>query len=418
MLFKLARASLLNRKLTVLLTLLSIAVSVGVLLGVEHIRQEARHSFSKTVSGVDLIVGARTSPVNLLLYSVFRIGNATRNIDWQTYQDIAQQPQVAWTVPISLGDSHRGFRVMGTSTDYFTHFRFGNKQPLQFQSGKAFDDLFDAVIGADVARKLHYRIGQKIVLAHGLRATHFSQHDDKPFVVAGILEPTGTPVDQTVHVSLEAIEAIHVDWQHGMRLPGHQISAEAARALTLQPKSITAFMVGLKSRMATFSVQRSINEYPQEALLAVLPGVALTELWQMLGMAEQALALVSVLVLVASLLGMTTLLLASMRERQREMAILRALGAHPAFLFLLIEMEALLITLLGFVLGALLLQAGLLASHRWISLEYGLFISPDLLNQSTLVLLAVVLGLAALLALLPAALAYRQSLQQGLTPRL
>ncbi len=415
---KLALASLLNRRLTVLLTVLSIAVSVAVMIAVEHIRAEAKSSFSKTVSGVDLIVGARTGQVNLLLYSVFRIGSATNNISWASYRELAASPAVAWTVPISLGDSHRGYRVMGTSADYFRHFRYGQKQPLAFSQGRAFDGVFEAVIGAEVAAALGYQLDQSIILAHGVGGVSFSKHDDKPFTVVGILEATGTPVDQTVHVSLEGIEAIHIGWQGGVKIPGRSVSAAQALQRDLTPQTITAFMVGLNSRMATFSFQRAVNEYRAEPLLAILPGVALAELWQMMGVAEQVLRLVSVLVLTAALLGMTTMLLASMKERSREMAVLRAAGASPRFIFFLIEAEALLITLAGAAVGVGALSAGLLFSQQWLISHYGLFINVNPLDQTTLLYLLAVFAGAAILSLVPALLAYRNSLAQGLAVRL
>ncbi len=212
---RLALQSLANRKLTALLTILSIAFSVALLLGVEKVRTGARQSFADTISGTDLIVGARSGGLNLLLYSVFRIGNATNNVTWKTYQDIASRPEIDWIVPISLGDSHRGFRVMGTVAEYFKLYHYRHGRSLEFASGGPFSDLFDAVIGADVAAQLGYKTGDKIVVAHGLGSVSFVQHDDKPFRVAGVLAKTGTPVDRTVHVSLPAIEAIHVDWQSG-----------------------------------------------------------------------------------------------------------------------------------------------------------------------------------------------------------
>ena len=120
--------------------------------------------------------------------------------------------------------------------------------------------MYQTVIGAAVAEKLGYQLGEQIILSHGVGAVSFSQHKDKPFTVVGILARTGTPVDQTVHVSLEAIEAIHLDWQQGAPIPGRQLSAEQALAQDLTPKSITAFMLGLNAKMATFTVQRQIND--------------------------------------------------------------------------------------------------------------------------------------------------------------
>jgi len=257
-LFRLAYLSLVNRKATAILTGLAIALSVVMLLGVEKVRAGARASFASTVSGTDLIVGARSGSVQLLLYSVFRIGDATSNISWESVQDLASWPEVAWTVPISLGDSHRGYRVVGTTAEYFERYSYGRKQRLAFASGRPFEGLFDAVIGAEVAASLGYKVGDRIVLAHGAGAFTAAEHADKPFTISGVLERTGGPVDRSVHVSLEAIEAIHVDWQDG-RPPraGQAVAADAVRAMDLQPKAVTAVLVGLKSRLAAFEIGRA-----------------------------------------------------------------------------------------------------------------------------------------------------------------
>ena len=315
---RLALQSLMNRWVTALLTVLAIAFSIALLLGVEKVRTGARQSFADTISGTDLIVGARSGSLNLLLYSVFRIGNATNNITWTSYKDLAGRPEIAWIVPLSLGDSHRGFRVLGTTPDYFTHYKYRRGHGLEFAAGKPFADLFDAVIGADVAAALGYKIGDPIVIGHGLGTVSFVAHDDKPFRVSGILKKTGTPVDRTVFVSLEAIEAIHVDWQSGARVPGQSVTAAEVREMDLKPKAITAALVGLKSRLATFRVQRAINEYAQEPLSAILPGSALQELWGLVGTAETALKAISAMVVATALLGMVTMILTTLNERRRE----------------------------------------------------------------------------------------------------
>ena len=418
MILKLARKSLWNRRGTAILTLVSLAISVALILGINHLRHQAKQSFTSTISGTDLIVGARSGQANLLLYSVFRIGNATNNISWKSYEAIKQSRDIEWTIPLSLGDSHRGFRVLGTDHNYFDHYRYGDRRALAFSSGGPFKSVYDTVLGAQVARELGYTIGEKIVIAHGLGDVSFSMHDDKPFTVVGILEPTGTPVDRTVHVKLEGIEAIHLGWQHGARMPGRGVSAEEALQRELHPEAITAFLVGLKSRMATFRLQRAINEYRKEALTAILPGVALAELWDVLGMVENMLIVVAFLVLLATLVGMTTTLLSSMKERQRELAILRAVGAHAGYLFALIEIEALLLAAAGVALGILLLSLSLFMLQPWLAAEYGLFISANPLNSEALLITAGVMLLAALLSLIPAIVAYRRALADGLSVRL
>lgn len=418
MLIKLARQSLWNRRGTALMTMLSLMISMALLLGIDHLRLEAKRSFTSTVSGTDLIVGARSGQLNLLLYTVFRLGNATNNISWQHYQQISKHPQVAWSIPLALGDSHRGFRVIGTTADYFRLFRYGQQQLLTFEQGTAFQQVYQTVLGAAVAKKLGYQLGDAIILSHGVGAVSFTQHKDQPFVVTGILAPTGTPVDQSVHVSLEGIEAIHLGWQGGVPAMGKKPQLSAAQLANLQPKVITGFMLGLKSKVATFAVQRQINEFKAEPLTAILPGAALAELWQMLSMVENLLLLVTLLVLLAALVGMMTTLLAAMKERQREMAILRAVGARPWQLFWLIELEVLCLTLGSIASAWVLLTAGLWLAQPVLSSQFGLVISLWPWHAHTAPVLAGLIALALILGALPSYLTYRQSLAQGLVVKL
>ncbi len=414
---KLAWKSLMNRKATAVLTIMTVAISVILLLGVERIRTQAKDSFANTISGTDLIVGGRSGQVNLLLYSVFRIGNATNNIDWKSYQEFSQHRAVDWAIPISLGDSHKGFRVMGTNHSYFEHYKYGSKQPLTFSKGKEFNGLFETVLGSDVAKQLGYQIGSEIIIAHGISDVGFSRHDKLPFKVVGILVPTGTPVDKTVHVSLEAIEAIHVGWESGARL-GPTPDAKVLQERDFQPKQITAMLVGLKSRIQTFALQRQINNYPKEPLSAIMPGVALHELWGMMSVAEQALMAVSGFVVIAGLLGMLSSLLTSLQERRREMAILRAMGARPRHVFSLLISEASLLTAAGIVTGVLGLYAILALLQPLIQQHYGINLTLSTLSAYEWMLLSFVQCAGIVIGFIPAFRAYRQSLSDGMTIRI
>lgn len=414
---KLAWKSLMNRKATAVLTIMTVAISVILLLGVERIRTQAKDSFANTISGTDLIVGGRSGQVNLLLYSVFRIGNATNNIDWKSYQEFSQHRAVDWVIPISLGDSHKGFRVMGTNHSYFEHYKYGSKQPLTFSKGKEFNGLFETVLGSDVAKQLGYQIGSEIIIAHGISDVGFSRHDKLPFKVVGILAPTGTPVDKTVHVSLEAIEAIHVGWESGARL-GPTPDAKVLQERDFQPKQITAMLVGLKSRIQTFALQRQINNYPKEPLSAIMPGVALHELWGMMSVAEQALMAVSGFVVIAGLLGMLSSLLTSLQERRREMAILRAMGARPRHVFSLLISEASLLTAAGIVTGVLGLYAILALLQPLIQQHYGINLMLSTLSAYEWMLLSFVQCAGIVIGFIPAFRAYRESLSDGMTIRI
>ncbi len=439
MILPLAIKSLRNRRLTAGLTVLSIALSVALLLGVERIRQESRETFANSVSGTDLIVGARSSPVHLLLSSVFRIGNATNNVSWDSYRRIAALPEVAWTIPLSLGDSHRGFRVLGTTQDYFDHYRFSQDRKLELVEGERFTDANGTVLGAEVAAALGYRLGQQIVIAHGSGDVAFALHKDHPFRVVGILARTGTPVDRAIHVSLEGMDAVHADAATegggdpllaAVRNAKQREAQSAGRrdhdrehdhghgASETSKRTITAFLVGLKSRGGALFLQRRVNESRDEPLTAILPGVTLLEVWDIVAGAEKALIAISALVVVMGLAGMLIALLTSLSERRREMAVLRALGARPWHVFALLLGEATFLTLLGIVLGIAALYLGLGVGKPWLEQGLGLFIAlrwPSVAEFGLMMLVAVS---GVLIGLIPAYRIYRLSLADGMTVRI
>ena len=415
-LVSLAVRSLANRRLSASLTVLSVAVSVALLIGVDRLRTEARASFTSTISGADLIVGARSGPINLLLYSVFRIGDATNNISWASYREIAARPEVAWTIPISLGDAHRGFRVLGTDTSYFAYYRFGRERSLEFAEGAAFTRVNDTVLGADVASALGYAVGDRIIVSHGIGDVSFEQHDELPFLVTGILRRTGTPVDRTVHVTLAGIEAIHAN--DGPHLyAGKTVDATGAIAGALEPETITACIVGLESRLMVFGLQRFINEFEREPLMAIVPGVTLQQLWELVGVAETALFGVSTFVIAAGLIGLLTTLLTSLAERRREMAVLRSMGAGPGMVFGLLIAEAVILAGIAAVAGVTAIHAGMFAARPFVLERFGLYLAPGLPGWFDGAVVIVVTIAAGLIATLPAWRAYRFSLADGLSIR-
>lgn len=412
-LLRIALKSARFRRASLLLTVVSVAISVTLLLGVDKIRKETQTGFLNTVSETDLIVGARSGPTNLLLYSVFRIGNATNNVSWDTYERISAMDEVAWSIPISLGDSHRGFRVMGTTKDYFEHYRYADAKPLTLGAGQPFEEVYDAVLGADVARSLGYELGDEIILSHGLVSADFADHDDKPFTVVGILDKTGTPVDRTVHVSLAGIEAIHIDWQGGSR-SAVTLDAEQVLKFDLTPTSITAFMVGLDNRALTFRMQRQINDDQAEPLTAIIPGVTLAEFWRTISVIEQVLLVIAAFVLIAGLLGLLTTILSTLNERRREVAVLRAVGARAFHVVQLIVLETLLVAVAGCTFGVAFLYAFLAVARPIVAGRFGVDIALSWLDPTQLLILAAVIVGAICVGLIPGFVAYRRSIQDGL----
>ena len=429
-LLRLSFKSLVNRRLTVFLSVLTIAFSVALLLTVERVRTEARTSFNQTISGTDLIVGAPSGDIQLLLYSVFQLGNASANMSWQAAQEIAAMPEVAWTLPLALGDSHKGYRVMGTDAAYFDHYKYGRKQALRFNDGERFADLYQAVIGAEVAQKLGYKVGDKIVIAHGMGRHSFKEHDDKPFTLVGVLERTGTPVDRSVLVSLQSIEAIHIGWGKPAlsdiraRFAEKQGQAVQPDAEQLQPEAITALLVGVKKKTQLFKVQRRINEGGQglsmvsEPLQAVMPAVALQQLWKLVGVAENALLVVAGFVVISGLVGLMSVILTGLNERRREIAILRAIGARPMQVMLLLVAEAFILTLLGLLLGAGLFYLLLLVAAPWVYEVWGIWLPVAGFSLTELQLLSIIAAAGLFVGLWPGLRAYRISLAEGLSVRL
>jgi len=416
-----------NRRGTLALVVLSIALATALLLGLERLRTDIRSSFTHAVSGTDLIVGARTGPVQLMLYSVFRVGGATNGIGMDSLRAVAAHRAVSWVVPLSLGDSHRGHPVLGTTPAYFTHFAYGDRQPLSIVQGRAFsgtlDGLYEAVLGAEVAKGLGYALGQRITLSHGLGGVGgalAAEHGDKPFTVVGVLARTGTPVDRTVHVSLQAIAAIHLDWVGGAPLPaaaGVTIAPEMARKFDLEPQQVTAALVGLKNRVAVFNVQRFVANYEPEPLLAVLPGVALDELWTAVGLGERALMAMSGLVALVSLASLVAVVLAGLNERRRELAVLRAVGAGPRHVLALLAAEGALVTGLGALLGAATAALAVVLAGPWVQERFGIALQATAPTLEQWGLFGAVLLAGMLASLVPGLRAYRLSLADGLSPK-
>jgi putative ABC transport system permease protein len=402
------------------LTIVSIALSVMLLVGVEQVRVAARESFTTAVSRTDLIVGPRMGALELLLFSVFHAGAPTNTIAYSSYERFRTHPAVAWTIPFSMGDSHYGFSVVGTTDDFYRHFRYHGDRRVEIAEGRQPTDLYDTAIGADVARERHYALGGRIVLAHGMSTGRgLLRHDDKPFRVVGILRRTGTPIDRSVYISLAGVEAVHLDWADGAPpLPGEELPVTTMKSEELKITQITGFFLQAKSRIDTLRLQRDINTFANEPLMSVIPGVALAELWQTVGYIETGLAVISVVVLLVGLLGMLVSVYTSLNERRREMAILRAVGAGPTRIALLFVVESSLVSLTGAALGLALVYAAILAGQPLVEQQFGLFLPVLPPTPKTYAELAAVCVLGSAIAVVPAVKAYRSALSDGLGVRL
>jgi putative ABC transport system permease protein len=409
---RLAYSSLLSRKFTSGLTIFSIALSMMLLVGVDRIRQGTQVGFEGTLSQTDLVVGARGGSLPLLLYAVFHLGTANNEISWDSYQHFAHHPAVLWTIPLSMGDSHRGFRVVATDDNFYEHYRYRGDHSIQLAQGVRPEGIFDAVLGSAVAAQLHYHVGQKIILSHGLGAS-FLKHTADPYTVVGILAHTATPVDRAIYITLWGDEAMHLGWQYGAP-PLTPIPESQIHRSDLHIKTISAFLLRTRSRIGTLFLQREINTYKPEPLTAIIPAFTLEDLWSVLSAADVALSLVSGAVLIVGLLVMLTALYTALNERRREIAVLRTLGLHARQIFLLFILESTLISATGAVLGVAAVYVVLYAIRNPVENAYGIPLAMVGISARVGYYILAVVGAGALLGFIPAVRAYRNALVDGL----
>jgi putative ABC transport system permease protein len=423
---QLALHSALSRRVALGLVAAAVAVATCLILAVSQLRSDMRSGFESAVSGVDLVVGAPGSPTELLLYSVFHLGKPQRTMAFDAYERVVQMPQVRWAVPLQLGDSYRGYAVVGTTPMFFAHGAGG--RPMRFDTGGPFAAVFDVVLGADVARATGHVVGSRIVLTHGHGDGLATDHEDTPFTVSGMLAPTGTPVDRSVIISLAGFEAMHVGWEFGSRprMPRSEGSASSGNrpaqpgdAITLsllQPERISAVLIGLEARTQVFTVRREIESLSSFRLMAVMPGVTLDQLWQMLSVVEAVLLVMAWLVAVSAALGVAATLLVAMSSRRREFAIFRALGASPAGILLLTMVESVMVCLAGILAGWLLLQVIIVFASDALLGITGIHLVPRVPDADAWLALLGLLATSCLAGLIPAWRAYRMALHDGLHP--
>jgi len=469
--FTLVIQSLLNRWLSCLLIILTLAFSISLFFTVSRIQESVRSSFQNTISGVDSVVAARGGDLQILLNSVFLIGEPNSTIRWSTFKDITDNNKMNWAVPITLGDSHKGYRVIGTTNNYFKEIKYSSGKNIEFLSGNSFNDVFDVVLGNAVANKLKYNLGAEIIITHGLsdvgevhtfrsekenhsdHADHddhadeeHDNHDDHVdhddhakheehdnhedhadegheghnhenlgFKVTGILKPTGTPIDNAVYISLAGIEAMHTGWIGNQKVI--DVSIEQIMQSELKPKTISAIFVSLKNRTQVFQFQRDVLNYKEEAISSVMPGITLSRLWALTGNVDKAFKIITFFIIIIALLGMIAMTIAGLNGRRREMAILRSVGASPTNIVSLLLVESIIISLISCAIGYILMIIIFSIGKDYLQNNYGIFINSFSIKNYDLQMIISIICAALIATIVPAIQIYKNTLRDGLNVR-
>jgi putative ABC transport system permease protein len=434
-----AWAYLWNRKLTTILTILSVALGVALISSVLTLREETRKRFEEEGQAWDMVVGAKGSPLQLVLSSVYFMDRPTGNIPYTEYERILADEDVKAAFPVGLGDTYQGFHIVGTEAKLFDvtweDITGEPRQPFQFVAGQAFEQPKEAVIGSIAAEQTGLQVGDEFIGAHGfiqmaeetLAAAGMHSHASHPFTVVGILDPSGSPADRAIFVNLESVWDMHgaEDFEEYYTPEALAKVGEAADAdhdhdhaedhdhAAHTDKMVTAVLVQLHTPALRFTFRQKVNDFYNA--MAIIPIDEIAKLYdQLLGTAKTILLAIGYLVVTISGLSIVIGLYLSILQRKRDLAIMRALGASRGEIFGAVLIEAFWVAVLGigsgWILGGLV-TAGL---GQYLSAEFGMRIGAFTLTREHISAFAVV-GIVGILAgIIPALQAYRSDIARDL----
>lgn len=404
-LWRMAWRYLWSRTLVTVLTLTGIALGTALISGVLTLRRESESGFLRESGQFDLVAGAKGSPLQLVLSSVYQLDIPTGNIPYSRYEALRNDKRIASAIPIGLGDNYRGYRIVGTEDKIFslTDRKDSNKNLYSLSAGTFFHEDFEAVVGAQVARRSGLKIGDTFVGTHGLVVTAgSSEHKDFPYKVVGLLAETGSSIDRAIYVTLPSVWRIHEK-----EADVHRQLAGIEGGSPKQDLEVTSVLIRLKAVGMRLWMTQEIQKRT-EAMAAIPVNEMLRLYQQVLGPIQRILMGVAALVVVVSVLSITATLYQSAERRRRDLAVLRALGAHPAEIGGLVVIEALLLTVLGILAGWLMGHGGLALAASALQDGAGIGLAPWTSDRIEWISLGIVGSGGMIAGLLPAVMAYRR----------
>jgi putative ABC transport system permease protein len=410
-LWHIAWSYLWNRKLTTALTILSVALGVGLISAVLTLREETQRRFEDEGQAFDIVIGAKGNPLQLVLSSVYFLDMPTGNVDMGVFEELKKHEDVVAAFPLGMGDTFKGYRITGTTIDLM-HFTWGERTPYALAEGNYFEKPYDAVIGASVAQDTGLKLGSTFVGTHGFIAAATAEvHEDKPYTVVGILERSGSPNDRAIFCDIESVWNAH---DHGHESDDeNEGTGEHTGDEHHQGKEITAALIKLASPAIRFEFKQMVNR--NYNAMAAIPIQEIQKLYeQLLGTAKLVLLAIGYLVVAISSLSILIGLYMAILQRKRDLAVMRALGATRGEIFGAVIIEAFWVTLLGIGSGWLVGTLICLGLNSYLVATIGFHVSTvqfsaDLVSAYSAVLL---MGLVA--GILPAWQAYRTDIARDL----
>jgi putative ABC transport system permease protein len=349
--FKISVKNLLNKRLTNGLSILLMALGVGIISIILALSTQLNDQFNNNIKGIDMVIGAKGSPLQLILSSIYQIDAPTGNINFSEAKAISKNPFIKKAIPISIGDSYAGYRIIGTDSSYLQHYK------TEFEIGKIFEKPLQCVIGAILAAKLNLKIGDKLKTVHGLD-DEGDKHDDHGYVITGILKPNNSVLDQLIITPLESVWEMHKEANNKKSaLEILEEPSEQKQKNDSDSREITALLVKFRNPMGLMTIPRNINANTN--MQAALPAIEINRLLSLMGIGIETFKWISFLIIFVSAISVFVSLYNSLKERKYELALMLSIGASRFKLFKLLLFEGLFIGILGYLLGFIFYKIGL-----------------------------------------------------------
>jgi putative ABC transport system permease protein len=410
---RLSWANLKADRLSTALSIMLLAIGVGMVAFVMVVSQQLTDRFNRDIRGIDMVVGAKGSPLQLILSAVYQMDSPTGNIPLSEVKRLQKHPLVKYSIPLAYGDSYQGYRIVGTEEKYLEHY------DAQFATGNVWTKDFEAVIGSETAENLNLKLGDHFHGSHGL-VDDMHVHEEEAYHVSGILKPTGTVVDRLILTNIGSVWHIH--GEHGDAEEkahdheGHDHGDDVHEGHAHEPeddsREITALLIKFKNPMAMMQLPRHVNTNTN--MQAALPAIEVNRLYQLLGVGFTTLQIIGALIMTIAAISVFISLLNSLKDRKYELALMRSLGASPFKLFSMVILESLLLCIIGYSAGIVLGRIGLLLMARLGEEQMQMSLTGNGFTMEEVWLLPVTLIIGLIAALIPAFQAYRTDISSVL----